>query len=376
MGQKLKVGLKYMRDIGGNRTITLDATKQTSLENIKMGKKQVFGKYKIIMTKCIQIVSFNRGGGSYEDGLKSGEWIEIHDNFQDNFKIIIEGEYDMGKKAGTWTSKIRQPSSQQQSIIIGGGNYNDGLKTGEWTELDQNYEKQWNFTKGKNQLNHLLRNISRREKSLNLGYKNKQYQNVSNLLIQVGEAHIYIQVKKMENGLSQMIILESIISYSQIVESLLSHQQRRVLKWEESWKLRNLIKRGNQEIQLNDREDVFLMSYKFRGGGEYDDQGSQTKKWIELYQNFWKQSVLINNRDCRVIFQGKYQDGKKEGKWESLFQSDSNHDYALFGGGLYNRGLKHGPWIEFQEKITLSPQQHLIVSKYDNGKGINQKQHQ
>lgn len=31
--------------------------------------------------KCIDFILFNRGGGPYVDGQKSGKWIEVHENF-------------------------------------------------------------------------------------------------------------------------------------------------------------------------------------------------------------------------------------------------------------------------------------------------------
>ncbi|CAD8114184.1 unnamed protein product [Paramecium primaurelia] len=51
------------------------------------------------------------GGGSYdEEGyvIKIGPWIELHDMFSDNCQIIYKGEYQQGKKVGSWLEMKRK----------------------------------------------------------------------------------------------------------------------------------------------------------------------------------------------------------------------------------------------------------------------------
>ncbi|CAD8212989.1 unnamed protein product [Paramecium octaurelia] len=281
----------------------------------------------------IQNNSDQIGGGLYEDGLKSGKWVEIHESFQDNFQIIIEGEYDKGKKSGIWTSKIRQPSSTQfrtmqvKMMDCGGGNYNDGLKTGEWIDLDQNYEK----------INQISYHGQYQE-----GKKVQIWDIKTNNNDKIGGGAYLITGEKHGEWIE---LDDNFRNLCQLINKGAYQNGKKVGKW--------TIQLMESKEQI---EDI--------GGGEYDDQGRQIKSWTELYQNFWK--------DCRVIFEGKYQDGKKQGEWQSLFYQNSNQDYVKFGGGSYNRGLKDGPWIEFQEQI-LKPQEYTKVSKYKNGLEINQK---
>ncbi|CAD8210289.1 unnamed protein product [Paramecium pentaurelia] len=74
------------------------------------------------------------GGGYYdENGLKQGQWIELHDNFDNNTQIKINGNYQNGRKSGSW-------EFINKSKIIGGGLYDEnGFKHGKWTELDDDF---------------------------------------------------------------------------------------------------------------------------------------------------------------------------------------------------------------------------------------------
>ncbi|CAD8179243.1 unnamed protein product [Paramecium pentaurelia] len=81
------------------------------------------------------------GGGEFQEGIKDGIWIDVHDDWRPGWRqIIYHGEYQMRKKIGTW--KILENSDKQ----ISGGDYNEyGMKNGKWFEPDEKWDKKiWN----------------------------------------------------------------------------------------------------------------------------------------------------------------------------------------------------------------------------------------
>lgn len=59
------------------------------------------------------------------------------------------------------------------------------------------------------------------------------------------------------------------------------------------------------------------------GGGFYDKEGDESKigRWIELYDEPWVQSLLIQ--------EGGYKKGFKTGRWDILFKNDKNKLYKM-----------------------------------------------
>ncbi|CAD8194456.1 unnamed protein product [Paramecium octaurelia] len=82
-------------------------------------------------------------GGSYSetgDGIKIGKWVELSDGFYDNSQITYNGEYIKGKKHGRWDIMWKL---YKNSIQIGGGSYEEGIKIGNWIELSDQFDN-WN----------------------------------------------------------------------------------------------------------------------------------------------------------------------------------------------------------------------------------------
>ncbi|CAD8142281.1 unnamed protein product [Paramecium pentaurelia] len=83
------------------------------------------------------------GGGLYDDlnGQKIGEWIDLHENYdRDWCQIKYKGIYKNGIKNGKWDIHFRV-AVDEEFIVIGGGHYNgnNGLKQGEWLDLHPNF---------------------------------------------------------------------------------------------------------------------------------------------------------------------------------------------------------------------------------------------
>ncbi|CAD8123714.1 unnamed protein product [Paramecium sonneborni] len=263
------------------------------------------------------------GGGDYEESQKTGHWIEVYENFNDRCQIILEGEYIKGQKSGQWITKLRESSVEQFQLIIGQGNYKDGLKIGEWIDIDLNYE-----------LTNQITYCGEYQNGRKLGF----WQIKQNQVVIGGGVYLLGAIKD-----GQWVELDD--NFSDLCQIFYSGQYK------------NGIKNGDWEIKMRSKNN--LNDIIFQGGGKYL-QGVQIGIWRELSQNSWN--------DCQIIYEGSYENGKKYGKWDTYVQQDSSiQKKTLEGGGQYNiKGLKDGPWIDLSESIW-NPQQSLIVQKFQSG---------
>ncbi|CAD8118865.1 unnamed protein product [Paramecium sonneborni] len=89
------------------------------------------------------------GGGSYdEDGIKIGRWVELNDGFNYYQQISSIGQYKNGKRVGKWDILYRK-DDQREFEQIGGGSYGkegDGIRNGIWTELSNEFQKDYQTT--------------------------------------------------------------------------------------------------------------------------------------------------------------------------------------------------------------------------------------
>ncbi|CAD8193275.1 unnamed protein product [Paramecium pentaurelia] len=80
-----------------------------------------------------------------EYGVKNGYQTELHETFLNDYQIIYVGSYNDGIKSGQWEIKYRE-SNTEEFIKIGEGQYDEkGLKKGIWIDIDDdfhNYNKQ------------------------------------------------------------------------------------------------------------------------------------------------------------------------------------------------------------------------------------------
>ncbi|CAK82741.1 unnamed protein product (macronuclear) [Paramecium tetraurelia] len=226
------------------------------------------------------------GGGCYQFGLKFGNWIDLHEHFQDSCQVSFKGEYKNGKKIKRWDTLYKQE-------IIGGGQYDENeYKIGRWITLDENFgslcQVTWNgqYSKG----------------------------------IKFGKWEIYFKNQIIGGGIydykgtkqGQWIELHSQFWDQQCIRFSGEYFDGR--------------KQGFWET---------LQQNKRIGGGKYDLDGMKQGKWIQLHQKFLK-----NN----LFFIGDYVDSRKCGKWDALL------DQKLIGCGLYDdNGFKIGNWIDLHE---------------------------
>ncbi|CAD8118270.1 unnamed protein product [Paramecium primaurelia] len=235
---------------------TLNQTK--NLEQIKYLRWH--GQYNNLQQKIGKWYALWKGenleaGGYYCDqGLKTGEWIELFENFWDKSQVTFRGQYFDDIKQGK----------------CGGGYYDqEAIKQGYWIELHKNF------------------------------YNGRQ-------------------------------IVYKGIYYNDAKEG----------QW-----------------------DIFFRSYfdnRFKkiGGGVYNREGQKNGKWVEESENFWN--------GCQILEQGEYKNGLKIGIWESLLKEYKDDHYKLICLGCYDNDIKNGKWTEIHEKF-------MRVLKQEGGKlQINQ----
>ncbi|CAK74581.1 unnamed protein product (macronuclear) [Paramecium tetraurelia] len=137
--------------------------------------------------------------------------------------------------------------------------------------------------------------------------------------------------------------------------------------WNQSQVTYNGEYKGGKKVN---KWDTIINGKQIIGGGFYNTSGSiKIGKWIEVSDGFWEKS--------QITYVGEYQNGKKVGRWDFFYKSNSG-DYTneLVGGGSYDDddkqegvGVKIGKWIElndgFQEKSYV-----ILVGQYKHGEKV------
>ncbi|CAD8196093.1 unnamed protein product [Paramecium octaurelia] len=284
------------------------------------------------------------GGGFYDSegyGVKIGRWIELSDEFSQNYRVIYGGEYHNGKKVGRWDILTIDYQGYWENLSfqqIGGGSYGEGddeIKIGEWIEVDDDFDRsRYLFWKGE--------------------YKN-------------GKKVAQWTISCMDDKL----IEPGGGSYNEGGEGI------KVGKWKEIyyWSEEEGPSRQNGEYKNGKRVGRWDIVYPSKqnslppkiGGGSYKKQGDGIKigKWIEQNQNIFLLSPSI-------IDQGEYSNGIKVGEW-GIFYIDDANQLQQIGGGSYDqqsKGLKIGSWIEINEWDQMK--QIIQMGVYQNGRKVGQ----
>ncbi|CAD8130738.1 unnamed protein product [Paramecium sonneborni] len=84
----------------------------------------------------------------YKENLKDGQWIEKNNQFLMACQVINQGEYLKGKKVGRWDILFRN-NSKSLFQLIGGGSYDEkNMKTGIWIQLNDQFHNNFIIHKG------------------------------------------------------------------------------------------------------------------------------------------------------------------------------------------------------------------------------------
>ncbi|CAD8123267.1 unnamed protein product [Paramecium sonneborni] len=389
-----------------------------SIENINQNFEQLKRLFWVGKTNCQgqKIGKWNavwRGeklkvGGYYNDeGEKSGNWIELFENYWDKAQVTYEGVYDNGKKKGQWTIF-------QKDIEIGGGMYNiEGEKTGVWIEAFENYSSWCKLRQiGKYQNGKKVGEWTQiyRNKIIGFGTYNDNQIKVGNWVdlyenffdwgqitykgkyskgIKIGNWQTFQEDKKIGGGNYK----EGGVKDGEWIEiSNRNHEITYIGQYKNG--------KGYKQLYISHKNDII-------GGGTYNDNGMKNGKWVELQDNYYDFGKVIyegmyNNEKkigkwqgiynknpicqgeysfdtkigiwtelhehfqngCQVKYKGEYKNGKKFKKWDTIYQ------YDIIGGGFYDENeLKNGKWIILDENFD-NLCKVIWSGQFKNGKKI------
>ncbi|CAD8184649.1 unnamed protein product [Paramecium octaurelia] len=272
------------------------------------------------------------GGGSYDEvgnGIKVGDWIEINENYQ---SITYVGEYKNGLKFGKWETKNQGLLIPQFLCISGGGSYDEssnGIKIGNWIDIDvkscffQQIIYQGEYRNGK-------------KIGLWDTWQQKEGKNNQNKKIGGGSYD--------EDGNEFKIGKWTDFEYEQRQEKIII--------------LNGIYENGNKIGRWN----IFFEGSEI-GGGFYDQEGDGIKigKWIDLDERFYQEKQITHI--------GKYIQGRKAGQWDIYWNWNENEK---IGGGVYDEegnGFKVGMWIDLDEDFNYWKQK-ILNGKYIMGKKV------
>ncbi|CAD8099429.1 unnamed protein product [Paramecium sonneborni] len=260
------------------------------------------------------------GGGCYnEQGLKSGKWIEQHEQNDVYKKIIYSGEYNQGKKFGYWET-VKNENDQIQKIR--GGFYNNqGQKIGQWIDLVK--------------------------------------ENTDELILMYG---CYKDGEK--NGQFTTFIQSQKQTKTQKIGGGYYIKGIKVGKWIEiSEKYRNFdqifhigrycagINIGIWETSRN-----YQNAHQIMGFGYYNKFGIKQGKWIDPCRF---------STSTNLVYMGQYSKGIKIGIWQFQFQQ-ANKEIIIMDSGTYKDGIKDGKWIEMPPSLGTG-RQITDQGCYNNG---------
>ncbi|CAD8114411.1 unnamed protein product [Paramecium sonneborni] len=259
------------------------------------------------------------GGGNYNcNGMKQGKWIEIYSNFNKDTQIFIEGEYQQGKKLGIW--KIFQIYEYLQNLkIIGFGAYSEeGHKDGKWIEIFEKSNKDC-----------YANDIGNYNKGQKVGlWETYSLLKDQDKLQKIGGGVYNANGKKHGDWIELYLLQTDYWNDSLLVLNGKYQNGLRIEKWDIKW----------QEYDNNNKNQIQI------GGGIYNENGIKCGQWIELDQNF--------NSKCKVLHQGKYEQGFRIGNWKIKFCFLNTKNYIEIAGGQYNdQGLQEGKWKELHNNF-------------------------
>ncbi|CAD8167789.1 unnamed protein product [Paramecium octaurelia] len=297
-------------------------------------KDQKIGLWKIIYDKE------EIGGGQFNnESCKSGNWIELCDNFWDLKQVTYCGEYINGNKIGGWDIQFKNKVQNQNIEKIGGGSYDvkgSNLKIGKWIELsDEFYEDNQVSYNGEYQ------------KGFKFGRWNTYLKFDGNYEAIGGGLYDW-----EGNGKKIGIWIELSEGFNESNQFIFQGEYQNGIK----------VGRWNSYFKFNGKKEQI-------GGGQYDEEerGHKIGKWIEL------NDLSCRSRYVQVLYSGEYINNKKVGIWNTYFRDRIlSKNFEIIGGGSYDEktpGIKIGKWIELGQNFGDGLGQLLLfnIGEYKNG---------
>ncbi|CAD8153599.1 unnamed protein product [Paramecium pentaurelia] len=279
------------------------------------------------------------GGGIYhqvqEGSIKIGRWIELSDGFSVGSKITLQGDYNNGKKVGSWNYYWNDNNINK---LMGGGLYDDSIKIGRWNELINNF----GGGQGQSQIAYAGEYYNDKK----IGRWNILYQEYWEKNFQIVGGGLYNDLGSIKIG-----------NWIEVSENFGSRRGQSFVTYHGEYK--NNKKVGKWYIwykQFNNRWDSEQI-----GGGLYDQEGFfKIGMWIEVGDGF--------EMNMQIIYRGYYQNDEKVGRWDILYREWGREKFEQIGGGSYSEvgSLKIGKWIELVDGSLVS-----YICEYKDGKVIS-----
>ncbi|CAD8144089.1 unnamed protein product [Paramecium pentaurelia] len=260
---------------------------------------------------------------------------EVFTNFEQIQYLQWYGNYDQNlKKVGKWTAYWKGKYLSQ----VGGYYSEDGSKQGIWKEIMKQFcGKCQVFELGKYQNNQKsgLWIYFYGNKKIGGGFYNEQAQKKGQ----------WIELSENFNDEAQVMYKGEYKNGQKLGIWNILDNNRNMQKY---------------NIQFNNNFCVCV----FSGGGLYDEgsDGVKLGLWVEILNGF--------NNYSQVIYKGRYQNGKKVGRWDVQFQDVQEN--KQIGGGSYDEGgheIKWGNWVEILDGFCCNCQV-THNGEYKNGNKI------
>ena len=291
--------------------------------------------------------------GQFENGLKMGEWKFYH--FSGVLEKIIN--FNQDKLDGSYKVYYRDGTINTE------GQYENGEKSGTWY---------WNFEDGKiemkgdfyknNQNGAWIFNFPSGQRSYNANFKNGSKDGLWEYFYVNGEKYkkgIFLNNKKegvwttwYENG---NVLMEG--SYKNGKEQGI---------WKNYWENGNLKNKSNfKKGNLHGRWYSYNLNQILIVSGNYRD-GLKSGKWVDYFDNgrlMKKSAYRIIKRKNEINGVTKYGMKRKLSEFHGKFEAYSPDDYFLQAKGKFNKGQKHGTWIDFYPGGNIPN----TISQFKNG---------
>ncbi|CAD8196820.1 unnamed protein product [Paramecium octaurelia] len=268
------------------------------------------------------------GGGEYDDGIKQGDWIEISDGFFKDSQITYRGQYKNGKKVARWDIWYKESWDNGKYLKIGGGVYDEGgneFKQGHWIDLSNGFFRDSQIIYEGQYLN---------------GKKIDRW-DICN--IQKSILNDTIKSQKIGGGLYEAINQTRTGNWITLSNEFSNTNQ---IIYHGEYK--SGIKVGKWEVlKMNQKDEFELKNFLM-----FDQKG------IELFTKNYS----------KILLSGKLNQGKKFGRWNIIY------DNVIIGGGQYGQqgqenGMKYGKWVEISDEFSYTLQV-TYDGEYQNGKKV------
>ncbi|CAD8213758.1 unnamed protein product [Paramecium pentaurelia] len=341
--------LEKIRKVNLNQLVVENIKKVLKLDNGLNWMKNSILKNKQFMGENIKMVQkwVHGGGGEYQNGIKIGQWTDLDEEYNEEKEAIYKGNYQNGQKIGKWDICFRYYQENN-----GGGFYSkSGIKVGQWTDLDegfQNHRYRIIIGKYKNGKKFGLWDTFLYGRQQILNYKTGYYYVRADAQRQ---QKYYWQGSKIYDEFGNQISKQKkYYLISLIFQEKLMVFLNNALLMEKSLIYGIFMQKCFRAIKIN-KSNIISIN---------DEVDSEDSGYI--IQGQIKGGFVNYDSNELVVYRGQSKNNHKIGRWDINLKNE----FQPIGGGEYQKGIKIGQWAdldaEFDEK-----KQVIYKGNYLNG---------